>query len=159
MKTKLFLLALCITLVSCGDQATKPSSKSEAELKKEVTAAFDGLIDAILKRDEAKLRAMAVDDIVWGHTGGQRDDLEAFIKTNTNMNSNYIDFKDKDKSVRVYGDYALVRNLYDGIYLEPDSSKVKVEITQVTSWVNQDGTWKLVDRQGAMIEEAPYTEE
>lgn len=133
-------------------EAPKEAKKKEHS-KEDVAAVAQSLYNAIQANDVAKLESLADDNVIWGHTGGELDNKAAYIKTNSNKDYNYTSIKPSEENIRIYGDVAFVRHTVDGVFKENDSIDALVKVKMVTAWHYNGDSWKLVDRQGALISE------
>ena len=112
-----------------------------------VTEAIEALRKATLTPDKAKLEALAAEQISYGHSSGlvqnKAEMINGYMTRKTTIKS--IEFP--ELTVAVVGNAAIARHLYlqEG---EQDGKPNSVKIGMVQVWQKQDGSWKLLVRQG-----------
>jgi ketosteroid isomerase-like protein len=112
-----------------------------------VNQAVEALRKALLEGDKARLEQLAADQMSYGHSGGRVEtkaqsingvvDRKAIVKTLTFP----------ELTVAVVGDAAIARHIYLSDS-ETDGKSTNTRIGALQIWQKQDGSWKLLARQG-----------
>jgi len=112
-----------------------------------VKDAVEGLRKALLAADKGRLEQLSAAQLSYGHSDGRVQAKAEFIDGVMTRKAvvKSIDFP--ELSVAVAGDAAIVRNLYVS-ESETDGKPNSVKIGMLAVWQKQDGSWKLLARQG-----------
>ncbi|HJU19540.1 MAG TPA: nuclear transport factor 2 family protein [Stellaceae bacterium] len=115
----------------------------EAAVKQKVEA----LRTALLQADKAQLEQLAADQLSYGHSSGRVQTKAEFVNGVMTRKAKVKSLDFPDLTIAVAGDAAIVRHVYAS-EAETDGKPVRVRIGVLAVWQKQDGTWKLLARQG-----------
>lgn len=114
--------------------------------QKEVARAVETLEKAMEDGDSTALRNISSAGLLYGHSGGQLEDQEAFIASFVNGSSDFVSIDLSDQVIKVYGDAAVVRHMLNAV-TNNNNIPGTVKIAVLTFWHKEKGKWKLVARQ------------
>jgi len=123
------------------------SSPVFAEEEAGVKEAVEALRTALLKADKGKLETLAASQVSYGHSDGRVQNKAEFIDGVMNRKAvvKSIDFP--ELKITMAGNNAIARHLYVS-ESETDGKPNSVKIGMLAVWTKQDGSWKLLARQG-----------
>ena len=109
--------------------------------------AVEAFRKASLAQDKAKLEQLLADQLSYGHSSGRVENKAEVIKGMMNRKAvvKSIDFP--ELKVAIVGNSAVARHLYVS-ESETDGKPNSVKIGMLAVWTKQDGSWKLLARQG-----------
>lgn len=113
----------------------------------EVITAVEKLRIAMLAEDHATLRTLTSKDLSYGHSSGQIETQEEFLKVFETKIQDYQVWDVSDLWVAFHGEnLAMVRyNVHAEIANQTNVNKLDLGLLMV--WVKEDGAWKLLARQ------------
>ena len=112
-----------------------------------VTENVEVLRKALLEANKAKLEQVASAQISYGHSDGRVETKDQFINGVMTRKQVVKSLAFPELKVAVVGDAAIARHIYLAeSELEGKQTTTKIGALQV--WQKQDGTWKLLARQG-----------
>jgi ketosteroid isomerase-like protein len=111
-----------------------------------VNRAVDALRKALLEADKARLQLTA-DQVSYGHSDGKVQTKAQFIDGVIGRKAVVKSLDFPELSIAVVGDAAIARHIYSS-ESETDGKPASVRIGALQVWQKQDGSWKLVARQG-----------
>ena len=112
-----------------------------------VDKAVEALRKALLEADKSQLEKLTAEQLSYGHSSGRVESKAQFINGVMTRKAIYKSITFPEVTVAVVGDASIVRHLYESeSETEGKPSSVKIGALQV--WQKQDGTWKLLARQG-----------
>lgn len=112
-----------------------------------VDAAVEGLRQAMLTADKAKLQALTSDQLSYGHSSGKLETKAQFIDVVAGKKTLYKAINHEQPApTAVVGNTAIVRHVFSG-ESETDGKANPIKIGVLQMWVKQDGAWKLLARQ------------
>ena len=112
-----------------------------------VTQSVETLRKALLEPDKAKLAQVTSDQVSYGHSDGRVQTKEQFINGVMTRKQVVKSLTFPDLKVSVVGNAAIVRHIYLA-ESELDGKATTTKIGALQVWQKQDGTWKLLARQG-----------
>ena len=112
-----------------------------------VTQSVETLRKALLEPDKAKLAQVTSDQVSYGHSDGRVETKEQFINGVMTRKQVVKSLTFPDLKVSVVGNAAIVRHIYMA-ESELDGKATTTKIGALQVWQKQDGTWKLLARQG-----------
>jgi ketosteroid isomerase-like protein len=112
-----------------------------------VAESVDILRRGILEADRAKLAQVTSDHISYGHSDGRVENKEQFINGVMTRKQVVKSLAFPDLKVSVVGNAAIARHIYLA-ESELDGKATTTRIGALQMWQKQDGTWKLLARQG-----------
>ena len=135
-------------LVFCLVASTLSLAQSADE--KAVAAAVEKLRKAMVDADLAALKALAAEEISYGHSNGLVENKAEFVDQFATGKSDFVNITLSDQTIKIVGDAAIVRHRLTG---DTNNNKVpgKVDIIVLLVWQKQKGEWKLLARQAARI--------
>jgi ketosteroid isomerase-like protein len=123
--------------------AVRADSPDEAAVKENVEA----LRKALLAADKAQLELLAADQLSYGHSDGKVQTKDQFVDGVVTRKATVKSLTFPELTVTVAGDAATTRHLYLS-ESETDGKPNNVRIGVLAVWQKQDGSWKLLARQG-----------
>jgi len=112
-----------------------------------VTESVEILRKALLEADNGKLEQVASGQISYGHSDGRVETKEQFIKGVMTRKQVVKSLAFPELKVAVVGDAAIARHIYLAeSELEGKPTTTRIGALQV--WQKQNGSWKLLARQG-----------
>jgi ketosteroid isomerase-like protein len=115
----------------------------EAAVKQNVEA----LREALLKADKAPLERLTAEQLSYGHSDGRVQNKTEFIDGVMTRKATVKSLTFPDLKIAVAGDAAIARHIYES-ESETDGKPNNVKIGILSVWQKQDGSWKLLARQG-----------
>ena len=112
-----------------------------------VTERVDILRKATQEADKAKLEQVTSAQLSYGHSGGRVETKEQFINGVMTRKQVVKSLTFPDLKLSVVGNAAIVRHIYLA-ESELDGKATTTRIGALQVWQKQDGTWKLLARQG-----------
>lgn len=137
-------LKLCAFTLGCAIAFTAVSAQSKPE--KEVEKTVQVFVKALEDGDTAKLHAMTVKELTYGHSSGVIQNQYEFLKALSDGSSDFVKIDITDQHIDVFGNTAVVRHVLSA--QTNDSGKpgnVKLKIAMV--FQKQKGHWILLMRQ------------
>ena len=152
MKTKMFLVALCIglSLSVLSVQAGADRTADEQQIRK----IEQDWVDAIVKRDGAFLTRLEADDFTFTDPDGAVRDKAGDIKNTTTGDAVFDEIKIDSLKVRFYGDTAIVNGLGTAKVHEKEED-LSGQYSWTDAFVKQNGQWKAVAAHITMVETPP----
>jgi ketosteroid isomerase-like protein len=123
------------------------SSRAQSKDEKSVAQAVETLRKAMVDGDEAALKGISDDALTYGHSHGQVQDKEAFVRTIVNGNSDFVTITLTDQTIHVSGDVAIVRHTLHADTNDKGVGPKKIVLLILTVWKKKHGEWKLLARQ------------
>ena len=112
-----------------------------------VAQSVETLLKALLEPDKAKLAQVTSDQVSYGHSDGRVQTKEQFINGVMTRKQVVKSLAFPDLKLSVVGNAAIVRHIYLA-ESELDGKATTTKIGALQVWQKQDGTWKLLARQG-----------
>jgi len=112
-----------------------------------VTENVEVLRRAILEADKARLDQVASPQISYGHSDGRVETKEQFINGVMTRKQTVKSLAFPELKVAVVGDAAIARHIYLA-ESELDGKQTTTKIGALQVWQKQNGSWKLLARQG-----------
>ena len=124
------------------------AQSKQIQSEKEVAEKVNQLVKAMVDADEAMLKSLASDKLVYGHSLGAVEDKAAFVQNIVNGNSDFVTIDITDQTITVSGNVAIVRHkLYAKTNDKGKPGEVRLVIMQVWQKTKKDNDWKMVGRQ------------
>lgn len=139
MKRMLFFVLLTAVL--------SVSSRAQSKDEKSVAQAVETLRKAMVDGNEAALKSISDDALTYGHSHGQVQDKEAFVRNIVNGNSDFVTITLTDQTIHVSGDVAIVRHTLHADTNDKGVGPKKIVLLILTVWKKNHGQWKLLARQ------------
>ena len=125
------------------------NTEDEAAVKQ----AVEELKAAWLKQDKAKLEAMTLPQLSYGHSDARLEDKAKFIEGVMGRKATVKSLEFPEMTVQVVGSTAIVRHLWvSQTELEGKVTDTKIGVIQV--WQKEDGGWKLLARASYRLPQA-----
>ena len=137
---KLTLAAGFLCLIA-GYAAASPATD-----EKDVATAVDGLTQAMLHKDIAKLKTLTSDNVSYGHSSGKVQNKAEFVADIETGRSGFNTLQMLNQKIIMNGDTALVRNHFSAEAVN-SGTVVPTEIENFQVWQKQKGHWLLIGRQ------------
>lgn len=119
-----------------------------ATSKKEVADKVSQLVKAMIDADEATLKSLSSDKLVYGHSLGAVEDKATFVQNIVNGNSDFVTIDITDQTITISGNVAIVRHkLYAKTNDKGKPGEVRLVIMQVWQRTKKDNDWKMLARQ------------
>ena len=126
------------------------SAGAQAGEEAAVSDAVEVLRKGILEADKAKLAQVASEQLSYGHSGGRVETKEQFINGVLTRKAVVKSLAFPELKVTVVGNAAIARHIYLA-ESELDGKATTTRIGALQVWQKQDGTWKLLARQGFQL--------
>jgi len=136
--------ALAIGAASLLQSGTAMADSADATA---VDKAVEALRKALLEADKSQLEKLTAEQLSYGHSSGRVESKAQFINGVMTRKAIYKSITFPEVTVAVVGDASIVRHLYES-ESETDGKPSSVKIGALQVWQKQDGTWKLLARQG-----------
>ncbi len=112
-----------------------------------VTENVEVLRKAILEADKTRLDQVSAAQISYGHSSGRVETKEQFINGVMTRKQTVKSLAFPELKVSVVGDAAIARHIYLA-ESEMDGKQTTTKIGALQVWQKQNGSWKLLARQG-----------
>lgn len=145
----IFFSLIVISMLACAQPATNAAAGSE----KDVAAAVDQLMKAIVERNKTVLEDLSVEGLVYGHSAGKVQTKTEFI--NEIMSEQpliYVKINLLDQTIKMSGNTAVVRHIFTADTKKPDGSAGTLRIGNTLVFKMEQGKWKLLCRQAYKID-------
>ena len=123
------------------------ASSAEGSDEAGVTQAVEALRKATLAQDKAKLEQLSAAELSYGHSGGVVQNKAEFIDGVMARKGTVKSIEFPELKIGVAGNNAVARHLYVS-ESELDGKPNSTRIGALQVWQKQDGSWKLLARQG-----------
>ena len=136
-------------VLALGTSSLLHSTEVRAESSDEaaVNQAVETLRKALLDGDKARLEQVAADQLSYGHSGGRVETKAQFINGVVDRKAIVKTLTFPELTVAVVGNAAIARHIYLSDS-ETDGKPTNTRIGALQIWQKQDGSWKLLARQG-----------
>lgn len=151
MKTLIYLL-MSISIFSGTFAKDKQADQDKGNNKEEraVAAAAEALRKAMIDPDKTTLENLTMDELSYGHSGGQIQSKPEFVEALTSGKSDFVTIDLSEQTIKVVGHTAIVRHHLSATTNDGGKpGSVKLSILLV--WMKQKGEWKLLARQAVKI--------
>ena len=112
---------------------------------------MSSLTKAMLAADKAKLEALVVDQLSYGHSGGTLQDKTAFVDVIASKKSVYKSIELTNQTVAIVGNNAIVRHAWESESGTGDGKWNVSKIGVLQVWQKQGADWKLLARQAFKV--------
>ena len=147
MKKIFISLLLPILFVCCGQQ-TQQTDISPQIAESDVAVAVDQLIKGMITADEAILKSVTADELVYGHSSGKVQNKSEFIaEILSGQPLVYISIEPLEQTIQLSGNAAVVRHIFTAETKNTDGEPGVLRIGNVLVWQLQNGIWRLLARQ------------
>jgi hypothetical protein len=136
-------LALVASGFLLGGVSNADASADEAAVAEGVEVLRKGLLEG----NREKLDQVSAAQISYGHSDGRVETKEQFITAVMNRKQTVKSLAFPELKVAVVGDAAVARHIYLA-ESELDGKATTTRIGALQVWQKQNGTWKLLARQG-----------
>ncbi|HVS97561.1 MAG TPA: nuclear transport factor 2 family protein [Puia sp.] len=119
---------------------------AQSKDEQSVAAAVESLRKALIDPDKARLDALVLDELTYGHSSGVIQDKATFEQALLNKSSDFVTIDLTQQTIKVVGNTAWVRHLLTATTNDggkPGSTRLLVLLV----WVKQKGAWRLLARQ------------
>jgi len=138
MNLRLCLLVTCF--ISLG--ITRAWSQN-----KEIETNIGNLNAAMISKDKTTLDKLTSDDLSFGHSTAVIQNKSEFLNDVVSGPTIFQKIDISDQTIQVAGDIAIVRNT-SSITGTNKAGPLDIKIGVLMIWKKQNGTWKLLARQG-----------
>ena len=147
MKKVIISLLLPILVVCCGRQ-TQQTDISPQIAESDVAVVVDQLIKGMITADEAILKSVTADELVYGHSSGKVQNKSEFIaEILSGQPLVYISIVPLEQTIQLSGNVAVVRHIFTAETKNTDGEPGVLRIGNMLVWQLQNGIWKLLARQ------------
>ena len=135
------------SVLALGASTLIQPALAEAGDEGAVKDATESLRKALFAQDKAKLEALIAEQVSYGHSSGQVQNKAEFVDGTMTRKATLKSLDFPELKVAIVGNAAIARHLWlseselDG---KPTSTKIGV----LAVWQKQDGSWRVVARQG-----------
>ena len=123
------------------------SAQEQNPLQQEVEAATKNLIEAMLKPKAETLKALASEQLTYGHSSGKIETKAQFVETLVSGASVFNDIQISKQTVHIQDQTAIVRHVFAADTNDPGKGPAKIRLGIALTWVKSNGTWQLLARQ------------
>jgi ketosteroid isomerase-like protein len=116
-----------------------------------VADAVIALTKAMLAADKAKLEALVVDQLSYGHSGGVIQDKATFVDAIVSKKSVYKSIELSNQTIAIAGNNAIVRHGWVSESGSGDGKGTESKLGVLQVWQKQDSGWKLLARQAFKV--------
>jgi Domain of unknown function (DUF4440) len=150
MKTLIYLL-MSISIFSATFAQDKQADQDKGNKEERaVAAAVETLRKAMIDPDKTTLENLTMDELSYGHSGGQIQSKPEFVEALTSGKSDFVTIDLSEQTIKVVGHTAIVRHHLSAT--TNDGGKPgSVKLSILLIWVKQKGEWKLLARQAVKI--------
>jgi ketosteroid isomerase-like protein len=124
-----------------GAAATEPADEAT------VAQSVEALRKALLDKDKARLEQLTAEQLSYGHSDGRVQTQPEFVNGVMTGRAVVKSLTFPDLKITVAGNAAITRHIYAS-ESETDGKPNSVRIGVLAVWQKQDGSWKLLARQG-----------
>jgi ketosteroid isomerase-like protein len=142
-----FTVAGAVALGASGLLLSGVAGAAAADDESAVTENIETLRKALLEADRARLEQVAAPQISYGHSDGRVETKEQFINGVMTRKQVVKSLAFPELKVAVVGDAAIARHIYLS-ESELDGKQTTTRIGALQIWQKQNGSWKLLARQG-----------
>ena len=125
----------------------RTAAHAEAADEATVSQAVEELRKALLDKDKAHLERLTAEQLSYGHSDGRVQNKTEFIDGVMTRKALVKSLTFPDLKVGLAGNAAVARHIYAS-ESETDGKPTSVRIGVLAVWQKQDGSWKLLARQG-----------
>ncbi|MCX8020355.1 MAG: nuclear transport factor 2 family protein [Chitinophagaceae bacterium] len=123
---------------------------AQVKKEKQIAAAVERYHRALIDADEKALRTLTSDKLSYGHSNGNVEDKETFIKNIISGNSDFVRIEMFDLTITLQDKTALVR--YNMKAETNDKGKPgSIHLKVLLVWVINQRQWKLLARQSVRL--------
>jgi hypothetical protein len=140
MKTALLLLFSFFSLPVFAQ------SKDEIE----VAAAVEALRQALISGSENELKAIAAEELSYGHSNGKVENKKEFMESLVSGGSDFRTIQLSDQTVSIVADIAIVRHKLIAETMD-EGKPGNPNLSVLLIWQKQKGKWKLLARQATRL--------
>lgn len=115
-----------------------------------IKGAVEGLRQAMLGADKAKLEALTADQLSYGHSAGKLETKSEFVDVIASKKTVYKMLEWTDVTVAVVGTTAIVRHNWTGLSVT-DGKESPSKIGVLQAWTKVGNDWKLLGRQAFKV--------
>ena len=145
---KIFISLLLPILAVCCGQQTQQTDISPQIAESDVAVAVDQLIKGMITADEAILKSVTADELVYGHSSGKVQNKSEFIaEILSGQPLVYISIEPLEQTIQLSGNAAVVRHIFTAETKNTDGEPGVLRIGNVLVWQLQNGIWRLLARQ------------
>ncbi|GLU34170.1 nuclear transport factor 2 family protein [Trinickia caryophylli] len=144
-RTLCSLAGVTLIVASGAVRATAPDENGAA-----VASAVEAMRSAMLASDGAALAKLVEDDLTYGHSSGRIQDKAAFLKELDGTHA-FRSLTLSNQTVRVVGDDAIVRHVFDSENNQPDGKVTTSHIGVLQVWKHRPEGWRLLARQAYLL--------
>lgn len=110
-------------------------------------------IRSLIERDEAALRDVFAEDLLWIHSSGRIDDKAALLRKVGGGAIKFLEIEPSDEQVRKLGDAAVVTSTARIVFEAGGTARTRTNVVTVI-WRNDDGAWRIVLWQSTTVPDA-----
>jgi len=144
---KIILLFLFPLIAACSGN-TQPPVSTPQTFESDVVAAVQQLWNAMKNADEALLKTITAEELVYGHSGGKVQNKSEFIAEILSKDPLiYKSIEPLDQKIQMAGNVAIVRHIFTAETINTAGEPGSLRVGNTLVWLYQDGQWKLLVRQ------------
>ncbi|MBV8095972.1 MAG: nuclear transport factor 2 family protein [Acetobacteraceae bacterium] len=125
----------------------RTAARAEPADEAAVSQGVEALRKALLDKDKTRLEQLTADQLSYGHSDGRVQTKAEFIDGVMTGKAVVKSLTFPDLKVGLAGNAAIARHIYAS-ESETDGKPNSVRIGVLAVWQKQDGSWKLLARQG-----------
>jgi len=144
---RIILLLLFPVLTACSGNM-QPSVATPQTFESDVVAAVQQLWNAMINADEAQLKSITTEELVYGHSGGKVQNKSEFIAEVLSKDPLiYVSIEPLEQKIQMAGNLAIVRHIFTAETINTAGEPGSLRVGNTLVWILQDGKWKLLVRQ------------
>jgi len=128
------------------------SVSAQSKQQTAVAAAVETLRKAMVDGDGAALRNIAMDGLIYGHSGGKVEDKASFVENIANGNSDFVTINITDQTIYISGKTAIVRHRLAATTSDKGKAAGTVNLAIMTVWQKDKKEWKMLARQAVKVQ-------
>jgi ketosteroid isomerase-like protein len=145
--TRRHLAAAGALALGTGSLLQSTSSVADSADQAAVDKSVEALRKALLEKNKAGLEQLTADQLSYGHSSGRVESKAQFVDGVMGSKAVTKSIAFPELTITVAGDAAIARHLFEA-EMETDGKTNNVKIGALQVWQKQNGTWKLLARQG-----------
>lgn len=123
---------------------------AQSKAEKAVVAAAEKLRLAMISGNAVELDNLVVDQLTYGHSGGQVDDKKEFLHKLTGGGSDFVSITITEQTVNVINKTGVVRHILKA-ETNDNNKPGTVHLKVLLIFVKDNGKWKLAARQAVKM--------
>jgi len=146
MKRIIFFFLFPVLAVCCSNNQQQASSQQASEA--DVATAIDRLMNAMVTADENILNALLADELVYAHSNGSIQHKSDVMAEMLGNGRRFVRIETLEQTIQMGKDAAVVQHIFAAETKSRNGELGSLRVNVMQVWQLQNGTWKLLARQG-----------